>query len=133
MDTSAAPVAAPDDPVLHRLLPDAYADDDAAAEFRRLMDGELRALKSTALKQLIAAAEQARTDGRPVSLTAAEAEVWLQALNDVRLVLGTGLDVTEDLEHTWLALAPDDPRKPLLLAYDWLGWLQDSMVTALDE
>jgi len=50
-----------------------------------------------------------------------------------RLVLGTRLDVTEDLEDRWAQLGPDDPMAPLLAAYEWLGWLQESVVQALSD
>ncbi|MDQ1704840.1 MAG: hypothetical protein QOF18_1206 [Frankiaceae bacterium] len=130
---SGGPAAAPDDPALRRLLPDAYADDASAGEFRRLMDNELRGLKSDALNRLIADVRGAAGDGKPVSLKDADVEVWLQAINDVRLTLGTRLDVTEDMAEAWSDLDPADPRATLLLAYDWLGWLQESLVGALDD
>ena len=57
----------------------------------------------------------------------------LQALTDIRLVLGTRLDVTEDPAEMWARMTPDDPRGALLAVYDWLGWLQESIVRALDS
>jgi hypothetical protein len=121
-----------DDPALRRLLPDAYADDASAEEFRRLMDTELRRLKSSALDRLIADLRSITGDGKPARLAPDEAEAWLQAINDVRLVLGTRLEVTEDMSEIWQQLEPEDPRTPLLLAYDWLGGLQESLVASLD-
>ena len=56
-----------------------------------------------------------------------------ETLTDIRLVLGSRLDVTEDLEDRWAKLGPDDPMAPLLAAYEWLGWLQESVVLALDD
>lgn len=126
-------VPAPDDPALRRLLPDAYADDnEAAGEFRRFMDGELRRLKTEALDEVRGAVEGGPDGGIKLRLAPAQAEKWLQALTDIRLVLGTRLDVTEDLEDRWAKLAPDDVMAPLLAAYEWLGWLQESVVLALD-
>src|SRR3954451_1762000 len=61
VELAQAPVAAPDDPALQRLLPDAYSGDDdlvgqsaveLSAEFRRLMDADLRRTKSEALRAL---------------------------------------------------------------------------------
>jgi len=127
------PVATPDDPALHRLLPDAYADEASSGEFRRLMDGELRRQKTEALDEVGRAVERAGDSGVKVKLTAQQAEVWLQALNDIRLVLGPRLDVTEDLEDRWAQLGPDDGLAPLLAAYEWLGWLQESVVLALED
>ena len=127
-------VAAPDDPALKRLLPDAYGDDDTAAgEFRRLMDGELRRLKTEALDELLEGLSGSEGAPATLRLPPQQVEAWLQALTDIRLVLGTRLDVTEDMTETWQSLAPDDPRAPLLAAYDWLGWLQESLVQALDD
>jgi hypothetical protein len=127
------PVAAPEDPALRRLLPDAYADEAAAGEFRRLMDGELRRQKTEALDDMCGAVEGGGESGVKLRLAPQQAEVWLQALNDIRLVLGTRLDVTEDLEDRWAQLGPDDSLAPLLAAYEWLGWLQESVVQALED
>jgi hypothetical protein len=125
-------VEVPDDPALKRLLPDAYADEALSGEFRQLMDGELRRLKASALDELRAAVEGAGEAGVKVRLTTEQADTWLQALTDIRLVLGTRLDVTEDLDDKWAQLTPDDPMGPLLAAYEWLGWLQESVVLALE-
>lgn len=127
------PVEAPDDPALRRLLPDAYADDTMSGEFRRLMDGELRRIKTEALDDMRDAVDAAAEGGLKLRLAPQQAESWLQALNDIRLVLGTRLDVTEDLEDRWAQLGPDDPMAPLLAAYEWLGWLQESVVHALAD
>lgn len=129
------PVDPPEDPALRRLLPDAYADAAEAAEFRRLMEHDLRRSKLHALEQVSAAVTDAAAGGGKcvVRLSADEAEVWLAALNDVRLTFGTRLDVGEDLDAMVAAMPPDDPRLPLLAAYDWMGLLQDSLVRALDS
>lgn len=126
---SSAPVAAPDDPALQRLLPDAYADDDAAVEFRRLTDTELRGVKVAALQRVVTDIGAGAAD---VALDPEATEAWLQALNDVRLVVGTRLDVQED---TWSRrIKADDPRAPLFMVYDWLTALQDRLVDAvMDE
>src|SRR4051794_7526097 len=130
---SEAEVAPPTDPALRRLLPDAYGDDAAAAtEFRRLMDAELRRLKTEALEQVLEELPDGDVGAVALRLAPQQVEEWLQALTDVRLVVGTRLDVTEDMAETWERLDPHDPRAPLLLAYGWLGWLQESMVEALD-
>jgi hypothetical protein len=133
-----APVAAPDDPALQRLLPDAYSGDGDDAtqmseEFRRLMDGELRRSKAEALRALQSdLAALGRDAGGSLMLRADRAEVWLQALNDIRLVVASRLDVTEDMYDRLRNISPDDPRVPLLVAYERLTWLQESLVTAID-
>jgi hypothetical protein len=56
--------------------------------------------------------------------------MWLQAVNDVRLVLGTRLDITEDWPDARDDLAADDPHAALYDFYDWLTMLQDRLVVA---
>jgi hypothetical protein len=126
---TAGPEEAPSDPALHRLLPDAYADDaPAASEFRRLTDGGLRAAKVAALQRLLADLDTAGM----LTLAPAEVEQWLQALNDVRLVIGVRLEVTEDDEERWAAVRPEDPEAALLFAYDRLTMLQQGLIEAVD-
>lgn len=124
------PRSAPDDPALARLFPDAYRDDDeAASDFRRYTEGELRAGKIDAAR---VAAESLGRGGRLV-LTAEQAQTWLTALNDLRLTLGTRLSVTEDHEQVFGSLPEDDPRKQLWYIYDWLSYLQQSLVETLAD
>jgi Domain of unknown function (DUF2017) len=112
----------PDDPTLRRLFPPAYDDEADEAEYRRLMHDELAAGRRRALEVLEETANHDR-------LSAEEAEAWLTALNDLRLVLGTRLDVRED---TLLdGLDPRDPRAPELSLYAYLSWLQEQLVEAL--
>ena len=120
------PVAAPEDPALQRLLPDAYADAGEAAEYRRLMDTELRAEKIEALHRLVQSAEA--SDG-VIVVTDDDVDGWLHAVNDIRLVLGVRLDIKEDDRPR--RLSARDPRRPMLAAYDWLTWLQDAVVGGL--
>ncbi|HWC34846.1 MAG TPA: DUF2017 domain-containing protein [Mycobacteriales bacterium] len=125
----------PQDPVLARLLPNAYRDDDAAAgEFRRLMDSDLRAQKCLALQQVIddLAGAGGRKGGQlRLELPEAAAERWLYALTDVRLALGTTLGVTEDMDEERRSAEPGSSRHLQLGVYDWVTWLQDAMVRAV--
>ena len=75
-------------------------------------------------------ARDRRADGRTRSdLDEAQLEAWLGALESLRLVLGTQLDVTEE---TYAAeLDPDDPSAPALALYGYLSWLQEQAVEAL--
>jgi hypothetical protein len=129
---SDAPVEAPRGPELTRLLPAAYDDDALAGEFRRLTDLDLRRRKSDALERMA----DALRAGRAHRLDAAAVEHWLQAINDIRLVLGVRLDLKEDgvdpVEQAEAA-APDDPRRGLWVVYDWLTMLQESLLRALPE
>lgn len=122
---------APDDPALARLLPDAYRDDaDAAGEFRRLTDASLRATKREALQAALADLAPL-AGGGTLDLAAERGELWLAALNDVRLVLGVRFDVTEEIYEEMATLAEDDPRIPGLAVYDWMTGLQETLVQAL--
>lgn len=126
----------PDDPVLRRLLPDAYRDDpDAADEFRRLTEGELRAAKSGGLGRIVSdlseRGQPRRSGGVKFELDDEGAAEWLSALTDLRLALGTRIGVTEDMDEERAGLAVDSPRYAEIATYDWLSWLQDAMVRAL--
>ena len=114
---------APVDPALARLLPDAYRDDTASAgEFRRLTEASLRRDKVAAAERLLAALPG---DGAgEVRLDAETTEIWLSAINDVRLALGTRLDVAEDMPEP----DPDDPDAPAYVVYLWLTELQGVLV-----
>jgi hypothetical protein len=110
-----------EDPALRRLFPPAYDDPELEQEYRELTGGQLAAGRERALQHLEA------TVDREV-LSAQDADLWLRALNDVRLVLGTRLDVTEDLD--WDALSPQDPRAPELALYAYVSWIQEQLVEA---
>jgi len=119
----------PEDPALARLLPDAYLDDDAAAaEFRRFTE---RSLRETKLAHAQTALETLRRSGEKVTLSGDEAGAWLGALNDVRLALGTRLGVTEEGMEELASLPDDDPRAPTFHIYDWLTYLQETLVRAV--
>jgi hypothetical protein len=121
--------AAPEDPVLARLLPDAYRDDpEAAGDFRRYTEQDLRSGKVAAARTVLATLPES---GGRVLLSADDAQVWLRALNDVRLALGVRLSVTEDFEQRMASLDPDDPRAAYFWVYDWLTYLQETLVRAL--
>lgn len=126
----------PDDPVLRRLFPDAYADDGAAADFRRYTERGLRDTKrrnALVVLDALERAEPARRDPdarRVVRVEAADAEAWMRSLTDLRLALGTRLGLEQDVQPDWVDDA-DDPRRYVLGVYEWLGWLQDSLVHAV--
>jgi len=119
----------PEDPVLARLLPDAYSDDpEAAGEFRRYTEPALRSAKYEVARQLLDTLPEA---GGRIQLSHDEALSWLKALNDVRLALGVRLGVTEEFEQDWAKLKPDDPQWTAYEVYAWLGAVQESLVQAL--
>ena len=122
------------DPALDRLLPDAHRSDPAiAAEFRRLTEHDLRRRKSDTITAAIEAL--AVTDGDKVRLTKAQADSFLVALTDARLLIGErlGLRDESDVEALERRIV-DNPEHPLAFAaavYDFLTWLQDSLAGAL--
>ena len=119
----------PDDPILARLLPDAYADDpQASGEFRRYTEIGLRSGKVAAAQTVL---DTLPASGGRVRLSEADAQAWLRALNDVRLSLGVVLGVTDDFDDTVGELTADDPRAAYIGVYQWLAYLQESLVDAL--
>ena len=122
-------VEAPDDPVLARLLPDAYSGDaEAAAEFRRYTEESLRSGKVASAQVVLASLPPT---GGEVRLSEPECQQWLRALNDVRLALSVRLGITDEDEDLTESLAVDDPRSAYLWVYQWLAYLQDSLLEAL--
>jgi hypothetical protein len=134
------PTTAPDDPVLARLFPTAYRDDEeSAADFRRFTETQLRDGKATRALRVIQTLEEA---GLPphvgderlvidVELDPPEAMEWMKAITDLRLALGVRLGVEQDDEEFWEALPEDDPRVQVHDIYDWLAFLQESLVRAV--
>ncbi|RSO05882.1 DUF2017 domain-containing protein [Streptomyces sp. WAC 06783] len=144
------PSEPPSDPALARLFPNAYGGPDevpddathaAAAEFRRYTENDLRARKREdalavvrALDSLgpVGGGEGGAVDGAVLRLKPDESRQWLGALNDLRLAIGTRLEVTDEDESGELLRLPDsDPRKPMVMAYLWLGGLQESLIETL--
>jgi hypothetical protein len=132
------PSAVPEDPVLARLLPSAYREDEeAAAEFRRFTEVELRTSKAGSAATVIAVLEEA---GLPteaadasglvidVELGPTEVVAFLKALTDMRLAVATRLDLQEGDEDFWDSLPDDDPRSHMHDIYEWLGYLQETLV-----
>ncbi|MEV5004117.1 DUF2017 domain-containing protein [Streptomyces sp. NPDC093064] len=157
-DTSADPLAElfaegpsepPSDPVLKRLFPDAYSAPEQtpgnpheaaeqrahSAEFRRYTENDLRAGKrENALAVINALNALAADEGglAVLELTPDESRRWLGALNDLRLAIGSRLEIAdEDDTDDFYRLPDEDPRKPMVMAYLWLGGLQETLVSTL--
>jgi hypothetical protein len=119
----------PEDPVLARLFPDAYRDDEEkSGEFRRYTEHSLREAKTANARMALATLDAPGTDH---PLSDAEVQAWLGSLNDLRLALGTKLDVTEDWHEQASVLDRDDPTLVLFSVYDWLSVLQELLVRCL--
>jgi Domain of unknown function (DUF2017) len=112
----------PADPSVRRLFPPAYREEEKAeAEYQSLMHDELFEHHRQALAVMEETIDADRLDEDQVVS-------WLSALNELRLVLGTNLEVTEGLEP----VSPSDPRAPGLALYGYLSWLQEQVVEALE-
>jgi hypothetical protein len=142
------PSEPPSDPVLRRLFPDAYGDPEGepvsaaeaeerraySSEFRRFTENDLRAGKRDNALVIVRTLDRLTVArGRAVlELTPEESQQWLRALNDLRLAIGARLEIAdEDDAEVLYRLSDEDPRKPMVMAYLWLGGLQETLVTTL--
>ncbi len=120
-------VGVPGDPAITRLLPTAYPDDpESAAEFRRFTENDLAARKIRNAETVIATLG----GGGKIELDEAAAQAWLRTLTDIRLTLAARLGITLDDE---LGNQSSDEAVMMRQVYDWLGYVQESLVSALDD
>ena len=109
------------DPGFKRLFPVAYADDaEHAAEYRELVGDELVTKRLAQVDTVLATVQADR-------ITEDELFAWMGAVNDLRLVLGTRLDVSEDTD---LDVEPSHPDAPVYGLYAYLGFLLELLVDA---
>ncbi len=118
-----APESGPGDPGLARLAPDAVPGDAAAsAAFRELTGADLDADRQARFAVLAETIDA-------VYLDEPHASAWLGAVNDLRLVRGTRLGVTEETGRR--PLDESDPSAGETIVFLWLGWLEEQLVEAL--
>jgi hypothetical protein len=133
------PTTEPDDPVLARLFPTAYPDDEeAAGDFRRFTESSLRDGKADAAAAVIDALEESGLTSVPedgtfidVELDEGDAITWMRSFTDMRLAIATRLGVDDGDEDYWHSLPDDDPRVQVHDIYDWLGYLQETLVQSI--
>ena len=113
----------PDDPELRRLFPPAYSEPTDDEQYRSLVRDQLVSGRSKALATVRATLSRDTLDVE-------QADQWLRALNDMRLVLWTRWDVTEQLDYGKLDL--NERRGRELAVYGYLSWLQEQLVEALE-
>lgn len=120
------------DPVLRRLFPDAYRDDSAAsAEFRRFSQSDQRDEKLNSAVVVIADLNQVGHDRRCV-VADEHVEDWLKTLTALRLALSVRLGIASAADQDRLAELPDsDPNTTVFSIYEWLGWVQESLLDCL--
>jgi hypothetical protein len=113
-----------EEPSVRRLFPSAYADDAVRdGEYRELVHDDLLAARLGALDVVASTVEESHLDEEQLL-------AWMGAVNDLRLVLGTRLDVSED---TLGDPDPDDPDGPSFAVYHYLSFLLESIVDALSD
>ena len=106
-----------------RLFPPAYADDpELEAEYESMVREDLHSGRRRSLEVLEATLDAKRVDEEQLN-------AWLTALNDIRLVLGTRLEIEDD--DAGQDVPEDDPKAPVFALYDYLGWLVSQVVDAL--
>ncbi len=114
------------DPVVERLFPDGHrSDPELAADYRDLTESSLRSGKADDLATVRASLP---VDGGEARLDVEQAAAWLRTSNDLRLALGTRLDITEDTEPPEDVADETDQQ---LAVYYWLTALQGSLVDAM--
>jgi hypothetical protein len=115
------------DAAVARLLPDAYRDDDdAAAEFRRFTADGLAGRKAANARVIVAAVAEVAAGSAPAKIIvgAVDAQAWIRSLTDIRLSIAARLGIeTDDAPLPW--------GEPLVDAYQWLGYVQESLVRVL--
>jgi hypothetical protein len=107
---------------VRRLYPEAYAaDPEMQEEYRKLTLEELQSGRLAAVDDI-----EATVDADV--LTADQLTSWMHAINALRLVLGTMLDVSEDDQP--FDYDPDDPDAANMALYGYLGVLLEEIVAA---
>jgi hypothetical protein len=113
----------PADDRLERLFPPAYPDDaESEAEYQGFMRADLVSSRLAAIDKVEATLYDEQINDE--QLTA-----WMAAINDVRLVLGTLLGVTEEMDHA--SLTDNDPNFGGFLLYDQLTFVLGEIIEVL--
>lgn len=114
----------PQDRVMQRLFPKAHDDEREQQAYEELVGGELRRVKVEALE--VVERGLATRDPTNIELSTEEVDEWLRLLNDLRLAIGTRLEVDDAKMEK--PLDPKDPEAPALSVLHWLAWLQGAML-----
>jgi hypothetical protein len=125
----------PDDPAVQRLFPNAYPHDAAASsDFRRFTLRDQRDNKLAAVRVVLGDLAATQHGGHPVKISDDHTEAWLKTLTNLRLSVATRLGITDSEAAEELAqLADDDPRAFMHSIYEWLGFAQETLLTAIAD
>lgn len=122
-----------DDPVLRRLFPTAYPHDAAAAsDFRRFTERDLKTKKIVEAQLVLRRLEQTDRGANDLRIPPEEVDQWLRTLTSIRLALAIRLGIADAETAELLAeLGDDDPRAFMVSVYDWLGFAEETLLSAL--
>lgn len=110
------------DSLTWRLFPNPYPDHDRAAdEYRELIGNDLT-------NKHLAALDTVGTTLDAKRLSEEQMVSWMQAVNDVRIVIGTRLEVTEE---TQLSDFIGDTERSLFATYAYFGEMLYEIVRAI--
>ena len=138
--------APPIDPVLLRLLPNAYKDVEKAAEFRRYTEHGLREKKranAVLIREALLPQDEDWDNDSPLDVAHTTCVIegddgmaWLSAMNDIRLALAVRLDIGGERDakpqhEKYELMVESDPMKAVYAVYSWIGWLQESLLKLL--
>ena len=124
-------ISQPEDPVLRRLLPNAYADPEAADDFRRYTEPALRKSKQDSLRRVreeLGVLVDVEATG---TIDSIEPGIWLKVLNDLRLALSVRLSIEADAYEKFENMPDEDPQKAIFAVYFWLGALQENLLALI--
>ena len=116
--------------VVQRLFPAAYKDPSKDAEYQKLLGDDLLRRKRESIALFEKTLENWKLRGRRVEITISEAdfELWLGFVNDMRLVLGTELDIQDE---SWgQNFDPDHPQAQDFALLHYLSWLEEELLQA---
>jgi len=126
-------VVAPEDPALKRLLPNAYADPEAADDFRRYTEPGLRRNKQDSLRVIREELTVLVDKEEAGVIPDLNGEMWLKAINDLRIALSVRLEIHGESFEIFENMPDEDPQKGIYAVYFWLGWLQESLLELLTQ
>lgn len=123
----------PADSAVARLLPAASSDDEAATEYRRYTERDLRETKRANLAMLAFDIESS-----DLRLNEEHARAWAAALGDIRLVLADRLQITDEERADEIGTITDasqvtNNEEYMAMVYNFISWVQDSLMLAMIE
>lgn len=124
-------IEAPEDPVLLRLLPNAYADPESSLDFRRFTEPQLRGSKQRNLRLMREQLTILVDENHRGLIENIDENLWLKGLNDLRIALSVRLNVDENSFDKYELMPEEDQQKSVFAVYFWLGWLQENLLSAI--